>query len=195
MRRTKAKNRWVLLRAVGVIAAVVIIVSGVTFAALQSQQDTLTGNTIETATANLQLSTDGTNYSNTHAGFDFNNLIPGGSAVPTAGYSFYLKNGGGTSLALKMAVSSVPANPDGVDLSKVNVLLTPVGLGTGAQSFTLQSLISGAATGLAINSGNLASGAVQQFKLQVSMASDAVSGSSASLGNIDFSFSGTAVSN
>jgi hypothetical protein len=194
MRRFKKKLP--ILRAAGVVTAVVIIVSGVTFAALQSQQDTLTGNTIETATANLQLSTDGTNYSDSHSGFDFNNIVPGGQSVPTTGYPFYLKNSGGTPLSLKLAVSSTPANPNSVDLSKVNVLLTPVGTGTGVQTFTLQSLIAGSSSGgLAITSGNLASGVSQQFKLQVSMASDAVSGSGASLGNIDFSFSGTAVSN
>lgn len=190
------KKKIAMLRAIGVVTAAVIIVSGVTFAALQSQQDTLTGNTIETATANLQLSTDGTNYSDSHSGFDFNNIVPGGQAVPTTGYPFYLKNFGGTPLSLKLSVTSAPSNPNSVDLNKVNVLLTPVGTGTSVQTFTLQSLIAGSSGGgLAITSGNLASVASQQFKLQVSMTSDAVSGSGASLGSIDFSFSGTAVSN
>ena len=139
----RSTRQVALLRAIGVVAAVAIIVSGVTFAALQSQQDTLTGNTIETATANLQLSTDGTAYADSYAGFDFNNIVPGGQAVPTTGYPFYLKNSGGTPLSLKMAVSSTPANPNSVDLSKVNVILTPVATGTSAQTFTLQSLITG----------------------------------------------------
>src|SRR4051794_22881330 len=102
----KQSNRTAIFRAIGVIAALIVIVSGVTFAALQSQQDTLTGNTIQTATANLQLSTDGTSYNNSHAGFDFTNIVPGGAAMPTAGYGFYLKNGGGTPLTLKLAVTS-----------------------------------------------------------------------------------------
>jgi len=183
-------------RLIGVVAAVMIVVSGVTFAALQSQQNTLTGNTIETATANLQISKDGVTYGNSQLGFDFNNLVPGGSAQPTAGYPVYLKNAGGVPLALKLAVSSAPSNPDNVDLSKVNVLLTTVGSGVPAQSFSLQGLVgSNSSGGLAITSGNLANGSSQQYKLQVSMASDAVSGSSANLGNIDFAFSGQAVSN
>lgn len=181
------------VRAAGVIAAVLVIVSGITFAALQSQQDTLAGNTIETATANLQLSTDGTSYGNSRAGFDFNNLVPGGQPVPIAGYPVYLKNNGGTPLALKMAVTSVPTNPDNVDLSKVNVLVTLVGSSTGAQSFSLQSLTGNG--GVALPFGNLAANTSQQFKLQASMASDAVNGSFASLGNIDVSFTGTALSN
>jgi hypothetical protein len=192
----RARNIKPLTRAVGIVAAVMIIVGGVTFAALQSQQNVLAGNTIQTATANLQLSTDGTNYSDSHSGFDFNNIVPGGQAVPITGYPFYLKNGGGTPLALKFAVASVPTNPNNVDLSKVSVLLSTIGSGTAAQSFSLQMLmLASSSGGLAINGNNLASGAVQQYKLQVSMTSDAVTGSSASLGNIDFAFSGLAQSN
>jgi hypothetical protein len=188
----KQSNRKAIFRAIGVIAVLIVIVSGVTFAALQSQQDTLTGNTIQTATANLQLSTDGTSYNNSHAGFDFTNIVPGGAAVPTAGYSFYLKNGGGTPLTLKLAITSTPTNPDGVDLSKVSVLLTTVGSGTPIQTFSLQSLLTNGGVSL---TGSLATSTAQQYKLQVSMTTDAVSGSSASLGNIDFAFSGTAASN
>jgi hypothetical protein len=175
------------------MVATVVVVSGVTFAALQSQRDTLTGNTIQTATANLQLSTDGINYSDSHTGFDFNNLVPGGAAVPTTGYAFYLKNGGGTVLSLRLAVVGTPSNPDEVDLSKVNVLLTTVGTGTPVQSMTLQSLLS--PDGVALTSPALASGLTQQYKLQVAMAGDAITGSSASIGNVDFAFTGTAVAN
>ena len=189
------KNFKATVRALGVMSAVVVAVSGVTFAALQSQQDTLTGNTIETATAHLQLSKDGTSYSDSLASFDFSNLIPGGSAQPVAGEPVYLKNAGGTSLALKLAVSSVPINPDNVDLTKVNVLLTTVGTGAGIQSFSLQSLIDASATGGLDVNGNLDSSVTQEYKLQVSMTSDAVINSGASLGNIDFAFSGLAVTN
>ncbi|MEK7059947.1 MAG: hypothetical protein AAB971_04300 [Patescibacteria group bacterium] len=194
MRKSQKTNH--IIRSFGVIAAVLMIVSGVTFAALQTQQNVLTGNTIQTATANLQLSTDGTTYSDSHVGFDFNNLVPGGAALPVAGHSFYLKNAGGTPLALKFAINSSPSNPGGVDLSKVNVLLSTVGSGTGAQVFSVQSLVASASSGgLAIRGTNLPSGVTQQYKLQVQMAVDAVSGSSASLGNIDFAFSGIAQSN
>jgi hypothetical protein len=189
----RSKNLKALLRAVVVMAVVIVAVSGVTFAALQSQQDVLSGNTIETATANLQLSTDGVTYTNSHAGFDFNNIVPGGQAQPLTGYPVYLKNAGGTPLALKLAVINTPSNPDNIDLSKVSLLLTTVGSGSPSQSFSLQSLM--AAGGSAISSGNLVNGVSQQYKLQISMTADAVSGSSASLGSIDFAFSGQAVSN
>jgi hypothetical protein len=182
-----------LARVISITTALIILITGVTFAALQSQQNVLAGNTISTATANLQLSTDGTTYADSRTGFDFNNIIPGGSAVPAAGYSFYLKNAGGTPLTLKLAVGSTPTNPSGVDLSKVNVILTTVGSGAGSQSFTLQSLLTPG--GVSVTGASLASASAQQYKLQVSMAVDAVTSSSANLGNIDFDFSGTAVAN
>lgn len=176
-----------------IIAAIVAILGGIAFAVLQSQQDTLTGNTIETATANLQISTNGTSYSDSHAGFDFNNVVPGGPAVPMNGYALYLKNQGGTPLALRLGIVSVPTNPNHVDLTKVSVLLTPLTTGADTQMFTLQSLITGSGNGgVVITGANLPIGVAQQFKLQIAMASDAVSGSVASLGNIDFSFSGLA---
>ncbi|HEY5153017.1 MAG TPA: hypothetical protein VII55_03510 [Candidatus Saccharimonadales bacterium] len=189
------KNTKATARAIEVMVAIVIVVGSVAFAALQSQQDTLSGNTIETATADLRLSTDDITYSNSHTGFDFNNLVPGGQPVPTAGYSVYLRNMGGTPLALKLALSSIPTNPNHVDLNKVTLLLTKVGGGTSIQSFSLQSLMTAAPSGgVAFTSGNLDNNNAAQYKLQIAMDSDAITGSVAALGNIDFVFSGTAQS-
>jgi hypothetical protein len=190
--RNMKATAWVA----AIAGSLVITIGGVTFAALQSQQDTLTGNTIETATANLQLSTDGTVYGNSHSGFDFNNLIPGAPAQPVTGYPVYLRNTGGAPLVLKLAVSSAPSNSAGVDLSKVTIILTPVGTGATAQSFTLQALIAAAANGgLEITGDSLKAGVSQEYKLQVSMTSDAVNGAGASFSNVDFAFSGTAQAN
>lgn len=187
------KQAWYpLVRAVVVVSVVMAIVSGVTFAALTSQQAVLTGNTMETASADLRISKDGTTYSGTLVGFDFPNIVPGGDPVPAAGNAFWLKNYGDTPLALKLSVGSTPTNPSDVDLSKVNVLLTTVGSGQPAQSFTLAALLNADAAGGVSVTGNLGTGGTQQYKFQVSMASDAFSGSSASLGNIDFAFGGTA---
>lgn len=188
------RNIKPLLRAITVMAIVGVIVTGVTFAALQSQQAVLTGNTIETASADLRVSADGNTYNSTLAGFDFADIVPGGAAVPTAGYNFYLKNFGGTSLMLKLSVSSTVANASDVDLSKVNVVLTSVGSGAQPQTFTLAALVAAnSAGGVTLTSPNpLPSGSQQKFAIQVSMADDAFNGSSASLGNIDFAFSGLA---
>lgn len=189
----KSKRIRALKRSILIATLTVGLAGGAVYAVLQSQQNTLTGNTISTATANLQLSTDDMSYGNAHAGFDFNNIVPGGSAVPITGYPIYLKNAGGTPLSLKLSVSTTPTGTSNVDLSKVNVLLTTVASGTPIQTFSLQSLISSSATGgAAITGNNLDINTTQLYKIQVSMASDAVTGSSASLGNIDFAFRGFA---
>lgn len=190
MKQFKKSKAWT--RAISIMAATAIIVGGVTFAVLQSQRNTLTGNSIETKTANLQMSVDGTIYSSSHGGFDFRDLMPGGDAVPATGYPVYFKNVGKTPLALKLSVISVPTNLGGADLSKVNILLTPVG-GGATQSFTLQSLIdSNTTAGIAISDGNLAVDAIQEYMFQVSMTADAVNSAGASLNNIDLSFTGVA---
>lgn len=182
-----------LKRSILIATLSVGLAGGAAYAVLQSQQNSLTGNTISTATASLQIGLNTTNFDNTHIGFDFNNIIPGGQAEPVDGHTFYLRNAGTTPLSLKFGVNSIPTGASNVDLSKVNILLTPVGTGTPIQSFSLQSLITESATdGLAVLGDDLDVGDIQQYKLQVSMASDAVTGPSASLANIDFTFKGLA---
>jgi hypothetical protein len=192
----RIKNSKTLTRTAGLIAVALIIIGGVAFALLQSQQNTLTGNTIETGSADLRISTNATTFTTSHTGFDFNSLIPGGPAQPAAGNAFYLQNTGTSSLALKLAVSSVPTNPDNVDLSKVTVVLTTVGSSNAPQSFSLQSLIASAPTGgIALTGSSLPSGMLQQYKLQVALDIDAVHGQNGNIGNLDLAFTGVAVSN
>jgi len=189
-------NFATVARSLGVIAAIIALVGGVTYAALQSQQAKLTGNTIETATANLQISTDGNTFAYSLPGYNFNNLIPGGQPVPQYGKNVYLRNNGGAPLQLKLALASTPSNPDNVDLSKVNLVLT-LRDNSNIQTISLNSLLEAANTGgvplTAVTS--LTPGYTAQYSLQVSMSSDAFSGTSASLGNIDLAFSGLALTN
>jgi hypothetical protein len=196
-RRPNRRLRRLLLfiRTGGIVASVAVIVSGVTFAALQSQQVKLSGNTIQTATANLLLSTDGINYGAAQPGFVFDAIVPGGPAVPAAGYPVFLKNAGGAPLALKLAVGSTPANLDTLDLGKVHVILVPT-TGGSVQNFALQGLMSASGVGgqAILSPGQLAPGATAGYKLQVSMESEALSGPGATVSGLDFSFSGTAVS-
>lgn len=188
----RQSNSRALARAVAVMGMVMILVSGVTFAALQSQQAVLSGNTITSATADLKISTDGTTYTNTQTGFDFSSVVPGGPAVPAAGYSFYLKNSGSINTQIKVGVSTTPTNLSNIDLTKVTVVFTRVPGGT-PQSMTLASLISAYADGGTALTDTLNATTFSQYKIQVSMAADAFSGSGASLGNITFVFMGTAV--
>lgn len=190
IRRLKA-----LGRAVGVAAAIVVGVSGVTFAALQSQQAKLTGNIISTATANLQVSSNGVNFSNNEAGLNFTGIIPGGPAMPQPGYGVTLKNIGDAPLSLRLAISKSPSNLDNVDLTKVDIVLTPAG-GT-PQNLSLKALIDANSNGgLSLTTPtSLFPGNRLTFSVQVSMAADAVNAADAGLGNFDFAFSGVAVSN
>lgn len=187
----KSRRLKGLKRSITIATLLTGLAGGATFAALQSQQNTLAGNLIETANASLLLSNDGTTFTTSQAGYEFANIVPGGAALPTTGYPVYLKNTGGTPLALKFYVSSTPSNPSAVNLSKVNIVLTTVGTGAPVQTFSLQSLIDAKATG-GLTIGSLNPTYTQQFKLQVSMTSDAVVQSSATLGNIDFAFAGEA---
>jgi hypothetical protein len=182
------------LRAVFVVSGITMAVSGVTFAALQSQQDTIKGNTIQTASANLQLSSDGTNFTNSLTGYAFNNIIPGGTVSPVPGYPVSLKNAGSTPLAIKLSIAKAVTNPDNVDLGKVHVILNPFSGGVG-QNLTMQDLITSSNNGgiaLTTNS-RLLPGQTSGYTLQVMMEADAFSGPSASLSDIDFSFGATAV--
>lgn len=184
-----------LARALTVVVSVAVLVTGVTFAALQSQQAVLSGNTIQTASAGLLIGTaspTSTAYSNSHSGFTFANIIPGGPAQPTNGNTFYLKNSGTATLSLKLSVGSTPTNTSNVDLSKVTIQITRSDTGT-TQTATLQSLIDGyPSNGLALTDNLAPASTGVAYTLSVSMSSDAFTGSSASIGAIDFVFSGTA---
>ncbi len=189
-----SNNSKTLLWAFGLMAVLLVIVSGATFAALQSQPGVLKGNTIQTAVASLQVSPDGTNYSSLMDGYVFGNLIPGGQSSPANGYPLYVKNVGTTPLALRLSVSSQVSNPGNVDLSKVHIILAPTS-GGAAQNITLQDLIAANSSGgLAVNQAtHLLPSEVTGFLVKASLDADAVSGPSASLSNIDFNFGALAV--
>lgn len=179
-------------RAIMVISAVAVLATGVTFAALQSQQATLTGNTIQTASADLRIGTSATSFAATRSGFNFNGIVPGSSPVPTEGNNFYLKNYGSAVLALKVSVGTVPTNIANVDLDKVFVTITRVDTAT-IQKLPLSALVSSHATGGMDVTDTLAGATIAQYKVQASMAADAFSGSSAVIDGIDLVFAGTAV--
>jgi len=73
-----------LARAIGVLSAVGIATTLVTFAAIQSTGNALTGNTIQTATAALQISTNSSSgpWTDSVPGFAFTGLVPGGLPGP-----------------------------------------------------------------------------------------------------------------
>jgi hypothetical protein len=193
----KSKKLWKLLplaRTIAVLSAVGIITTAVTFAALQSSGNALTGNTIQTATASLLISTTGIagSFQQSVPGFNFTGLVPGGAAQPGANNDIvYLQNSGTAGLKLRLSVPTAPVVTGTVDLGKVLVQLTPPNLGQGyapaTQAIPLSDLIAGT---VMLDNATLNIGAVTNYHVQVAMNADAVSGNSASITGLDLSFSG-----
>lgn len=192
MKRSRTINP--VARAVFVMASVAALATGITFAALQSQSVALAGNTIETASANLQVSKDGTTYGSSVAGYDFANVMPGGAAVPADGNIFYLKNAGTTNLALKLSVNGQKVvNDPSLNLAKVWIVITAPD--ATVHKLALSTLIGSYASGGTDLTVTLNAGTTGTFKVQVQMDADALSGgtaSSATISNVDLTFGGTA---
>jgi hypothetical protein len=188
----KAPNRLPLFRAIWTFSALAIILTGVTFAALQSQTASLTGNTIESATADLRIGTSTSSFANTRVGFDFNGVVPGGAAVPSNGNTFYLKNYGSGTLAIKVGIATAPSNINNVDLSKVSMIFTRVDTGY-STTLSIKSMVDGYASGGVSLGDTIAGGAIATYTVKVSMASDAFNAASANISGVDLSFTGTGI--
>ena len=179
------KSRWLKL---SLALPLVLLIGGITYALLTSQEATLTGNSIQTVTAALSISTDGQNFGVTTPGFSFNNLIPGGVPMPLMGYSVYMKNTGNVPLTPKIAINKQPTNPNNIDLGKVKVIMFAVDTTNNEEySFTMQDLLNGSRA----FTNNIGIGMTRRYNVQISMDADAVSGNTASLSGIDLVFSGT----
>lgn len=181
-----------LVSSITTLFALAVITTGATFASLQSTSVALTGNQINTS-AGLAISTNGVNFPQTISGFNFTGVVPGGDPYPANGNTFYIKNTGVANLAIKAAISTPPSNPSGVNLSKVYLIFTRVDNNT-QTSLSVQSLVNsyagGASTGGLSLNDSIAAGTIAQYKLQVSMDTDAFNGSSASITGIDLWFIG-----
>lgn len=185
-----------LMRASAVVICTVAAVSGVTFASLQSQAAVLKGNSIQTANAALQVSTDGTTYASSVPGYGIGGLVPGGMPMPANGGLVYIKNSGTAAEAVSLSIPSGFTNADTLDLTKVHVVLSPIGGGAG-QNVALQDLIDAGAAGIPLTVGNtthLFAGNTTSFTIRFSLDSDAVVTTGATVDNLDFDFIGTAVS-
>lgn len=186
------KSIWAgaVSRAVGVISAVVVLMTGVTYAALQSPQATLTNSTISSATADLRIGTSATSFSSTRIGFNFVDLIPGGIAAPVDGNIFYLKNYGNANLGLHISIGSIPVNLSNVDLTKVSFVVTRQDTST-VQTFTVKTLVDSYINGGLSLTDSLSGSAVAQYKLQAIMSADAFTGQTAQISDLDLVFTGT----
>lgn len=181
-----------LLRFVLVVGVSLSLLTGVSFAALQSPAAVLSGNTIASATADLRIGTSASSFSASRTGFDFTGVIPGGAGVPVSGNTIYLKNFGSANLSIKLSIPGTPTSTGTVDLNKVFINLTRVDTNF-TTTLSLQQLIDGYTTGGVATGFNINSGATLTFSIKVTMASDAISGSSANITGVDLQFNGDAI--
>ena len=177
-----------IMRFLGLLAAVVTVVSSVTYAALQSQYATLKGNIIQTAIASLQLSADGTAYTNSLMGYAYTSLVPGGQPMPNTGNPVYIKNTGTSQLQLKLNIGNQFTNTDNLDLSKVHLILDPFA-GGASQNILFSDLVAPGGAALT-QAAVIGPGQSTGYFMRISLDADAMSGSSATLSNVDFNFSG-----
>lgn len=182
----------VILRAASVIGIVTALSGGATYAALQSQA-TLTDNTIASASANLQVSTDGgVTFSHSKPGFEFTGIVPGGAS--SGPKQFLLENLGSADMSLNLSVPTLPTftvNPSGtVDPNQVHVLAscTSPSSGTLTANTTLAALQVGANL-----SGSLKHGDTVVCAATVSMDPGAFTGQNASSNHFDLVFTGTGI--
>lgn len=192
-------------RAVGVMSAVGILVSGVTFAALNSQV-TLTGNTLSVASAGLEIDNTENGIAagqTTDAGYNFEGLVPGGGFGEE--HTFTLKNTGEADLNVTVgatmsdAMSTLASEGDtSIDPTLVTFKFTNTATGQ-SKNYTMAELEEGDPGNLpgvsGANANALNVDETATFTVQVKLGQDAVNGDSADDAMFDFEFTGTAVGN
>lgn len=177
-----------------VVASTTVLVITATFAALQSSAS-LTGNTISTIDVNLELSTDGSNFSHALPGFAFEDLIPGADAEPAGGYSFWIRNTSEVPLGLNVGVTPSPTGtvvPSGViDFSKVILEFDREDLAFTIK-LTLEDLVdSYDEGGLTLNEPVPEGGTPVMFTVKAKFLPGAFNGSQALISDFDLVFIGT----
>lgn len=187
MRRQKLS----IARSLLIIAAVGVVTTGISFAALQSPPVSLTSNIINSGSADLRISKDNNVFTTpSMAGFTFDNVVPGGTAMPANGNTFYLKNVGGSNLNLKAGISGNPSNLSVVDLTKTHLIFTRTDTNGTPVSLSVKSLIDNYANGGSALGDTIAAGTTATYIVKASMDSDAFTGASASITGLNLAFIG-----
>lgn len=173
-----------LLRAFLVIGAVAALVTSITFANL-SNTATLADNQFTTATAELKIwDPVDLAYEDVVTGFNFTNVVPG---TPTLPFTFWLKNDGGVPLDVTVVSSdgleTGITNNDGVDFTITNVAEAV------SVTYSYEALIDG--TPDQLPGTDLDPAEEEQYTVSLLVDGAAVTGSSASITDMDWTFTGT----
>ena len=177
-----------MARAIGVIGAVAALVTATTFAALTSNSVALDNSQFSTQSASLKI-WNGAIYTTSATGFDFDNLALG---TPSSEFTFWLQNDGTAPLTVS-GLGAVGTYSGFVDFGQVNVEIRNISNAGGSPTspviYTFAQLLDGTPDLLPGNP--LAAGAENQYGVKVTVNSGAVSGSSASVDEFDWNFTGT----
>lgn len=174
-------RRMAISRAVVAIGATLTLVAGATFANFGSTAS-LTTNTLDTATADLQVQTTG-GFSSNAQGFTLTNVVPG---TDTPDFLFNLKNNGGVPLAVTAHIPGPVTYTGFTDFSKVDVTIKKNSDDSIVKTTTLADLINGE-----VSIETLAAAEVKEYKLVINVHTDAVTGSHAQIDAFNIVFTGT----
>ena len=154
--------------------------------ALLSDSVTLTANTFSTGTVDLQISIDDIQYAGTQVGFS-ETVFPGQSSSP---HYFFLKNNN-SGVGLSIDGQSVIGGGNAIDPTLVTVALTAVSGGNVPVGAPVSQTLATWNTPTALGSPNIASNAIQKYRMVVSFDSSISAAGADSI--FDFVFTGTQV--
>jgi hypothetical protein len=183
------------LRAAAIISMLAVLVSGVTFAALRSQNNFVSGNRLTSASANLTIGKHANGlFSNSISGYSFTDLKPGGPAAPLTGNDIYFKNVGSTILDLKVSVNpSRLVNAYGADLHKAYLVVMDNDGATQIAKYSLADLIDSHYTGMPLALNLHLDSTPIHLLLRMQLDDLPSTTDQIEISDIDFIFTGTAV--
>lgn len=187
----KPKKSITLVRAYSIVAVLAVILGGVTFAALRSQNNYVTGSRMTSASADLKIAKQFNGvYADTVPGFDFLNVAPGGVAMPRNGNDLYFRNTGTEYMDLQLNISPERLlNANGVALDKAHIVITN-DLGTVYASPSIAELID-ADGAIPLGVGVIGGGGIQRVRIMMQLDDGAVPNiTQAHINDIDLVFSG-----
>jgi hypothetical protein len=185
------KKSTIILRASAMLAAISVLVVGVTYAAITSTA-TLTDNTISSATATLLVDGSDGNQDQTASepGFSFTNLVPGDDFSDPQ--TLRLENDG--TAPMTVTVHATGGTSTGIlDKSKVHVKFVNTTVDPDEEeTYTLAELetLFNNVPGMS-GDDQLDDQEIHEVTVQVKLDADAVSGGGASLSGFNFVFTGT----
>ncbi len=189
------RRSFAIARAAATIGGMGALIIGATMAATNVGTVALTANSFATTSTGLQISNDGSTFSDTATGFDFGSLTTGGTSTKE---NMWLQDtsGGTTPLGITLAAANVGALT-GLNPADVMVNVEAHG-GSTVDSFSLSSLESSTPALSAANEPTIESDGTPvptEYDVWLSLSSGAVTGTTDPTSNtFDLNFTGTSSS-